>query len=80
MQRQNSIYRGWKQARWALLRPFVAKASVPTDNQPLPQHDEADHGGVLGRERAINFSLVPGWLDFCFGHSLIFASCAAGSV
>ena len=56
---------GIHSARWALLRPFVAKASVPTDNQPLPQHDEADHGRVLRPEQAINFS--PPSLSFCCG-------------
>ena len=77
MQRQHSIYRGQKQARWALLRPFVAKASVPTDNQPLPLHEQADHDGVLGREQAINFSL-PG--VYHFSGDNILASCASRSV
>ena len=54
---------GIHSARWALLRPFVAEASVPTDNQPLPLHDEADHHGVLGREQPISFSL-PGVYHF----------------
>ena len=54
---------GIHSARWALLRPFVAEASVPTDNQPLPLHDEADHHSVLGREQPISFSL-PGVYHF----------------
>ena len=79
MQRQHSIYRGQKQAntaRWALLRPFVAQASVPTDNPPLPLHDEADRGAVLGREQAINFSL-PGAAYYYFAVDTILASCAS---